>query len=117
MTEKRVNKYPGPCGVCGARVPAKGGLLGKKGGAWYAVHLACEGGTPGVIDIQKTTPRFAVLVLGQEVSTHATEAAAIRAATEIASGIESDGAYCGDDGWPTIVDRRDPDRRIDYPTT
>ena len=52
MTEKRVNKYAGPCGVCGARVPAKGGLLGKKGGAWYAVHLACEGGTPGVIDIQ-----------------------------------------------------------------
>jgi len=46
-----VNKYPGPCGVCAARVPAKGGTLRKIDGVWRPIHLACEKGEAGVISI------------------------------------------------------------------
>lgn len=52
--------------------------------------------------------RYQVLVCGYEVSRHRTADGAQRAARAIVreAGLEDDGAYCGDDGWPTIVDTR-----------
>jgi len=61
--------------------------------------------------------RYQVLVLGDIISTHRTERAAISAAIAecLAAGLYDDGVYSSDDGWPTIVDTMNPDRRIDYP--
>lgn len=58
--------------------------------------------------------RYEIIVCGHVVSRHRTERAAIMAAERESYGLTDDGAYCGDDCWPTIVDIHDPDRRIDY---
>lgn len=62
------------------------------------------------------TARYEVLQHGNTISRHRTADAAIRAARRVvrADGLDDDGAYCGDDGWPLIVDRRDPNAHIDY---
>lgn len=60
------------------------------------------------------TPRYSVLVIGHVE--HRTDEVddAIDVARDLASDLVDDGVYSSDDGWPTIVDRDDPDRRIDY---
>ena len=37
-----VNRYPGPCSQCGARVPALGGNLVRVSGQLRPVHLCCD---------------------------------------------------------------------------
>lgn len=44
----QVNRYPGPCAVCGARVAARAGWLTKRAGAFAPMHLACAEGGEGV---------------------------------------------------------------------
>lgn len=49
----RVNRYAGACAVCGARVPAQGGLLTRSAsGAYAPVHLACAGGEVRVMEVR-----------------------------------------------------------------
>jgi len=39
----RVNKYPGRCCKCGARVEANAGkLAGRDGNRWTVAHLSCD---------------------------------------------------------------------------
>lgn len=45
------NRFPAPCSVCGANVPARGGQLDKVGGAWQVTHLACKEGAPSVMSV------------------------------------------------------------------
>ena len=35
------NRYPARCAICGARVPAHGGVLERKGRRWVTTHTAC----------------------------------------------------------------------------
>ena len=53
--------------------------------------------------------------LGETISRHRTENAAIRAAVRECKtlGLVDDGACCSDDGWPSIAS--DDGRRVDYP--
>lgn len=53
-----VNRYPGSCAMCGARVPAKGGTLRRVEGVWRPVHLACEKGEAAVIEIRIGSEAF-----------------------------------------------------------
>ena len=52
-----------------------------------------------------TKTRYLVMVLGVVVSTHRRLSAAERSAQRITreAGLVDDGAYCGDDGWPSII--------------
>jgi hypothetical protein len=49
-----VNKYPAPCAVCGATVPAHGGTLtrfrGGRGG-YLVTHLTCEASGAPMVDV------------------------------------------------------------------
>lgn len=46
-----VNRYAGPCAVCNARVPARGGVIRKEGKIWTVRHLVCDGsGEPEVVE-------------------------------------------------------------------
>ncbi len=44
----QVNRYAGPCAVCGARVAAKAGWLTKRDGVFAPLHLACAKGSAAV---------------------------------------------------------------------
>jgi hypothetical protein len=59
---------------------------------------------------------YEVIVSGIVESRHRTAKAAKEAAETICrrDGLVDDGACCGDDGWPSIVDPRRPEVRIDY---
>lgn len=59
---------------------------------------------------------YDVLVLGSVISRHRTSAAARRAAERECErqGLVDDGAYSGDDGWPTIRNSKNDLERVDY---
>ena len=54
-----INKYAGKCGVCGTRVPVRGGNLFKVGNRWAVAHITCgDTGTPQVHEYYFPTTGF-----------------------------------------------------------
>lgn len=51
-----VNRWAAPCAVCGATVPASGGTLHRSStGSWEARHLACDAGSPAVVEVRTSS--------------------------------------------------------------
>jgi len=47
----KVNRYPGPCRYCGARVARNAGDVVKINGRWAVGHLACADADGGAVDV------------------------------------------------------------------